>query len=109
MSSVIVGLSPCKLLWWLPEENTQVPHIPPSTPRVLGKDLYLIQLSRGGKMRALSAAAEPRGPFNKPDLILTVVNGQKPRCVRVATVADLSQTSGALSSLGRAGPCTSKW
>ena len=40
-------------------------------------------------MCALSAAGELRGPFNKPDLILTVVGGQKPKCVRVATVPDL--------------------
>ena len=41
-------------------------------------------------MCALSAAGELRGPFNKPDLILTVVDGQKPKSVRVATVPDLS-------------------
>lgn len=68
-------------------------------PRVFWEKICIWFSFLGEKMRALSAAAEPRGPFNKPDLILTVVNGQKPRCVRVATVADLSQTSGALSTL----------
>lgn len=57
---------------------------------MFGEDLYLIQLLRKKFMCVRSAAGELGGPFNKPDLILTVVDGQKPKCVRVATVPDLS-------------------
>lgn len=66
-------------------------------PSCLGHDLYSIQLLR--KCSCVSAAGGLRGPFNKPDLIFTVVDGHQPKSFRVATVPDFSQTNGALSTL----------
>ena len=58
-------------------------------PCVFGKLFVFDCASQEMSMCAFSAAGELRGPFNTPDLILTVVDGQKPKCVRVATVPDL--------------------
>lgn len=59
-------------------------------PCVFGKWFVFDSASQEMSMCALWAAGELGGPFNKPDLILTVVDGQKPKSVRVATVPDLS-------------------
>lgn len=82
-------------------------------PVSLGNDLYWISFS--GNVRALLAAGGLRGLFIKLDLVFTVVDGQKPRCVKAATAPDFLfffvNEQCPVGSLGLAElpPCTSKY
>lgn len=54
---------------------------------IMGNDLYRRFL--GNVHVCFQLLKSQGGPFNTPDLILTGVDGQRPKFVRVATVPDL--------------------
>lgn len=86
--SVIVEISSYTLLWWLSEFHTFLQ----LRPAHLGNDLHLVLLL-GKRPRVCAHTQEQESTerlLEQTRLILTVVDGQKPKSVRVATVPGLS-------------------